>query len=148
MKIETTRKPELVIPVASMADIAFLLIVFFMLTSTIIKESGIDLNLPQAKKTEEKKVREKSIVVTRQGQFYLNGVPMSPERIEAELATLLQNAKTEDERAVTIKGDKVAEYQHIVTAIDMVNRLDGTLVLILEEDGPGGDASGKVSLTP
>lgn len=148
MKIKTTQQPELVIPVASMADIAFLLIVFFMLTSTMIKESGIELTLPQAKKVEEKKVREKSIVVSAKGQLYFNGVPMGADSIERELSIALEGAQTPEARTVTIKGDKATPYQDIITAIDIVNRLDGTMVLILEEgDGAAQPNEGKVTAT-
>ena len=148
MRIQTTQKPDLVIPVGSMADIVFLLIIFFMLTTTMVKESGIDLTLPQARKTEEKKVREKSIIVSKSGQLYLNGVPMSADQLEAELARLLKDARTDDDKSVTIKGDKSAEYQNIVTAIDIVNRLDGILVLIMEEERGGAEPPAKVTATP
>ena len=126
----------------------FLLIIFFMLTSTIVKESGIELTLPQAKKTEQKKVREKSIVISKKGQYYFNGVPMSPEAIEQSLADMLKDAKDDEARSVTIKADKTIEWQTVVTAIDIVNRLDGIMVLIMEEETAAGASSGPVTATP
>ncbi len=148
MKIRTSRKTEATIPLSSMADVAFLLIIFFMLTSTIVKESGIELTLPQAKKTEQKKVREKSIVISKKGQYYFNGVPMSPEAIEQSLADMLKDAKDDEARSVTIKADKTIEWQTVVTAIDIVNRLDGIMVLIMEEETAAGASSGPVTATP
>lgn len=149
MKIKTTQKTDASIPLSSMADVAFLLIIFFMLTSTMVQESGIELTLPQAKKTEQKKTREKSIVISKKGQYYLNGVPMSPEAIEQALTDLLKGAKDDEARSVTIKADKSIEWQTVVTAIDIVNRLDGILVLIMEEEGPAGaGSSGPVTATP
>ena len=148
MKIKTTQKTDATIPLASTADVAFLLIIFFMLTSTMVKESGIELTLPQAKKTEQKKMREKSITISKKGQYYFNGVPMSPEAIEQSLGESLKDAKGDEARSVTIKADKSIEWQTVVTAIDIVNRLDGILVLIMEEEGSGAATpSGPVTAT-
>ena len=86
-------------------------------------------------------------MVTKKGQMYLNGVPMSAERLETDLGELLKGAKDDEARAVTIKADKACEYQSVVSAIDVVNRLDGILVLIMEEEGTPAQ-SGPVTVSP
>ncbi len=134
MKIKTSGRLEQTIPTGSMADIVFLLIIFFMLTSTLVKESGIELTLPQAKKTEQKKMQRRSITVSKSGKLYYNGVPLGAAAVEEQLAESLDGVEGIENRGVSIKGDKETDYQHIVTAIDIVNRLDGNLILILEEE--------------
>jgi biopolymer transport protein ExbD len=129
----------------TMADVALQIVfILFMLTTTLSPEtwSSVELNLPQVKKAAQKFVKEKSIAITRSHQYHFNGVPMSPEAIEKALGDLLQGA-TGDERAVTIKTDKSVDYQSVVTAIDIVNRLDGQIVLVVEEEGHG-----SVTATP
>ncbi|MCD6382704.1 MAG: biopolymer transporter ExbD, partial [Candidatus Hydrothermae bacterium] len=52
MKIRQKKEMKVVIPTASTSDIAFLLIIFFMLTTVFRKELGLKVTLPQAKRTE------------------------------------------------------------------------------------------------
>lgn len=151
MKVRAAQRQETYIFMITMADVALQLVfILFMVTSILNPQtwSAIELALPQAKKSEQKTwVKEKSITISKKGQYYLNGVPMATEAIEAGLADLLKDA-TGDARAVMVKADKTCDYQSVVAAIDIVNRLDGMLVLIVEEEGPSGGAGGSVSAAP
>ncbi len=99
-------RAEAEIPTSSMADIAFLLIVFFMVSTTLLEEKGLPLVLPEA--GQQKKVPSKNIVhvvVGTDGQIKIDGTQLSLAEvrmnIEAKLAarpgTLIVSVKTHPE---------------------------------------------------
>jgi len=99
-------QPEAEIPTASMADIAFLLIVFFMVSTTLLEEKGLPLVLPEA--GEQKKVPSKNIVhvvIGEDAQIKVDGAPLSLEEVRMEIeqklierpGTLIVSVKTHPE---------------------------------------------------
>lgn len=99
-------QPEAEIPTASMADIAFLLIVFFMVSTTLLEEKGLPLVLPEA--GEQKKVPSKNIihvVVGEDGQIKIDGDAFSLVEVRANIerklierpGTLIVSLKTHPE---------------------------------------------------
>jgi len=83
MRIKRIAKPKVIIPTASMADIAFLLIIFFMLTTVFRKERGQKLILPSAKSTERilKRKHLSYIWLTKDGKIFVMDQRVSPQRI-------------------------------------------------------------------
>lgn len=83
-------QPEAEIPTASMADIAFLLIVFFMVSTTLLEEKGLPLVLPEA--GEQKKVPSKNIVhvvIGQEGGIKIDGSPFNLEDVRTQIETKL-----------------------------------------------------------
>ena len=75
---------------SSMTDIVFLLLIFFMLTSTLVSPNALKLLLPSSKaKTLEKQTI--SISITKDIQFYINETPVSETTIEKELELIINN---------------------------------------------------------
>jgi len=134
VKVKQTRKPSAVIPVVAMSDIAFLLIVFFMLISKPTEE-GIELNLPSAKSSKEKEVNQKSISIEKNGQMFLAGRAVNAAELEVELAKMLEKAETDEERVVAIKADEATLYKFAFKAIDIVNKVGGIPALISDTGG-------------
>lgn len=100
------RKP-VPVPVASMGDIAFLLIIFFMVCSEITKEKDVPLVLPMSEYVEKV---EKSIVarvsVDESGQIWLDGKGVnSAKDIEWGVRAMLANTVSDEQRHVQFKCD-------------------------------------------
>jgi biopolymer transport protein ExbD len=96
-------QPEAEIPTASMADIAFLLIVFFMVSTTLLEEKGLPLILPES--GQQKKVPSKNIVhvvIGAEGNVKIDGFPIDisavkddiEDKLEARPGTLIVSVKT------------------------------------------------------
>ena len=95
------------VPVASMGDIAFLLIIFFMVCSELSKEKDVPMVLPMSEYVEK---LEKEIVARVQideaGQIYLDGVGVaSPKDVEWGLRAMLASTVSDDQRHVQFKCD-------------------------------------------
>lgn len=75
---------------ASMTDLVFLLLIFFMLTASFVTPSGLPVNLPTSKASTIE-VQKVSITVTKDLNYYINDKLVSKNTLEAELRPLLKS---------------------------------------------------------
>ena len=110
---------------SSMTDIVFLLLIFFMLTSTLVSPNALKLLLPSSKaKTLEKQTI--SISITKDIQFYINENPVLENTIEQELKLIINN---EQEPAIILHTDKSVAIEHVVRVMDIAYRNKYKIVL-------------------
>ena len=120
------------IPTSSMADIAFLLLIFFLVTTTIDVDTGIGMTLPPEldETIEPPPVRERNllkILINAQGQVLLEDLPSSVGQIRNEVLTHVRNMGV-DERysesptkaVVSIKTDRQTPYDLYIQTLDEV----------------------------
>ena len=122
---------------SSMTDVIFLLLIFFMVTSTIIFPSAIDVNLPESsEQTTVKPVTE--VYIDRDYQMYIVAdrndstkllsipKPVTEEQLRAELAAIHQKDST---RAIALYADSTVDYGRVVGVLDMAARNNQRMVL-------------------
>ena len=110
---------------SSMTDIVFLLLIFFMLTSTLVSPNALKLLLPSSKaKTLEKQTI--SISITKDIDFYINENKVTAASIEQELKLLINN---ETEPAIILHSDKTVAIEHVVKIMDIAYRNKYKIVL-------------------
>ncbi|HEX5743178.1 MAG TPA: biopolymer transporter ExbD [Flavobacteriaceae bacterium] len=103
---------------ASMTDIVFLLLIFFMITSTLVTTSALDILLPKAEgKTENKKAV--SITITKNLEYFIDNKSSSIETVEQELAALL---KSEENPSLILRAEEGVPIEYAVTIMDIANR--------------------------
>lgn len=92
MNLQSRNKVDAAFSMASMTDLIFLLLIFFMLTSSFVTPSGLPVNLPSsvASTIEVQKV---SITVTKELQFYVNDKKVTKATLEGELKSRLAGNK-------------------------------------------------------
>ncbi|MEO1054917.1 MAG: biopolymer transporter ExbD [Bacteroidota bacterium] len=88
MDLRSKHKVDPAFSMSSMTDIIFLLLVFFMLTSSFITPSGLPVNLPSAAESRVE-IQKVSITVTKDGQYFVNDKKITRGRIEGELRSKL-----------------------------------------------------------
>lgn len=113
---------EAEIPTASMADIAFLLIIFFILTTTFAREKGIKFVLPEQKQQEVKLKKDKLIVVAinDQGKVFVNDQPTTFEDLHDQIKKYLEE---NNKRIVYIKTHEDAAYEKMIKAFDVAKQV-------------------------
>ena len=110
---------------SSMTDIVFLLLIFFMLTSTLVSPNALKLLLPSSnEKTLEKQTI--SISITKDIQFYINEKPIAESAIEQELKLLISN---EQEPGIILHTDKSVAIEHVVKIMDIAYSNEYKIVL-------------------
>jgi len=133
--VKEKRKADPTIPVVAMSDIAFLLIIFFLVTTNFMKESHIRLKLPKAEAAEKEEKVKNSVSVDENGVIWLNGA--ETESLKLDLANLL-GAKKGEHRKVFLKCHKELTYSEYMPVIQEINEAGGILVLKTDEKGPSG----------
>ena len=105
------------INITSLIDVMFLLLIFFMVTSTFKNQPAIDLALPRSSTAQEVLLAPTIIYLTRDGQLFLDNVTVSKQELSARLRQL-QAATGEDQ--VVLRADEQAEHGTVVGLIDLI----------------------------
>ena len=112
----------------SMTDIVFLLLIFFMLTSTLVTVSAIDVLLPKAGgKTENNK--SVAVTITNKSLFYINKTRVSAARLEREI---LKSVGGDKKKTIVIRGDKDVPYKNVMKVIDIANKNKLKMILAVK----------------
>lgn len=108
-------------------DISLVLLIIFLVTSSIIVRQSIDVDLPRAASGAESAPSTVAVVLTAEGELFFNGEPTT----ESELATLIRREADNDEqlRAI-ISADRGVDYGAVVDLIDIV-KLNGAAAFAL-----------------
>jgi biopolymer transport protein ExbD len=120
----TTKKVSEEIPTASMADIAFLLIIYFMVTTTFAATRGLDFSLPKDDQNDTPLVdKEESVLIEIQpgGVLVVDGKPMP---LEAILEYLKPKLERNPSKPVIIRPDPEAEYGYMVDVFDELRQAE------------------------
>ena len=113
---------------SSMTDIVFLLLIFFMLTSTLVTVSAIDVLLPKAGgKTENS--TSVAVSITKESDFFIDKSKIAPNNLEQELLVKVGPNK---EKTVVIRGDKDVPYKNVMKIIDIANRNKLKMILAVK----------------
>ncbi|HMN44806.1 MAG TPA: biopolymer transporter ExbD [Povalibacter sp.] len=125
MKLRPSETEEPELNMTPLIDVVLLLLIFFMVSTTFVKESHIDLQLPQAS-TEappETKGAPIEITITASGEYRVNGQTLlnnSPATLSAAVSKVAGSGR---DSSVTIRADARTTHQSVVTAMDVVGRL-------------------------
>ena len=105
------------IEIIPMIDIMMFLLVFFIvITLRMIQGTGIQLDLPSSKTTQELKPTQITVGVQKDGAMYVDGQPYNAEGLKS----LLESAKRDNEKlAVILAGDKELTYQNTLKVMDV-----------------------------
>jgi biopolymer transport protein ExbD len=109
MGLQSKNKIDASFSMSSMTDIIFLLLIFFMLTSSFITPSGLPVNLPSSEASDIV-MQEVTVSVTKDLQFSVNDKIVSRDQIKSELAILLEGKKGQ----VVLHIDKEVPVEYLV----------------------------------
>ncbi len=127
--IKKKKLPEANIPTSSMADIAFLLLIFFLVATVIDVDSGIGMTLPEyvedLETVEVPKDRMAAILINETGDVLLDGQPISLFQITTTLKPRIQSKidlPSNKKLIVSIKTDRKTVYNAYISALDQVKQ--------------------------
>ncbi|HZW62433.1 MAG TPA: biopolymer transporter ExbD [Flavobacteriaceae bacterium] len=113
---------------SSMTDIVFLLLIFFMLASTLVTTNAIDILLPKASgKTENKK--SVAVSITKDLRYYVDQKLVGVSVLESELKTLLAN---ESQPTIVLRAEKSVPVENVVSVMDIANRNKFKVILAVK----------------
>lgn len=120
MAIKSRNKRKVEFNMASMSDLVFLLLIFFMITSTLISPNAIKLLLPNSSSKTMAK-QNVTIYINDQFNYYLDKRRVEEQNLESVLAQELQ---AYDQGTIVLRSDKSVPVQYVVNVIDAVNQIN------------------------
>lgn len=120
------------IPTASMADIAFLLLIFFLVTTTIDMDKGLSLVLPPPGETKEiPKKNISNLLINAQGKVMIDKEPVELRDIKGVIQKKLA---ANDKLIISVKTHTKTKYQSYIFVLDQLKQSKATRISIAEPD--------------
>jgi biopolymer transport protein ExbD len=127
MNLAPKKREEPDVNLTPMIDVVFLLLLFFMVSTSFIKESSLKVDLPEATGQAMAEQDEPiDIVINAKGQFLINDITLEQPSPEQLSETLKQVVAGNTDPHIIISADANAEYQNIVSAMDTAQQLGYT----------------------
>ena len=128
MNLRGRNKVDPTFNMSSMTDIVFLLLIFFMLTSTLVTVSAIDVLLPKAGgKTENQ--TSVAVTITGKSVFYIGKTKVTSAKLEQEI---LKQVGVDKKKTIVIRGDKEVAYKNVMKVIDIANKNKLKMILAVK----------------
>lgn len=123
MQVQADNKPYDDINVTPMLDLAYVLLVIFIIMTTASVQ-GIKVDLPKASNTPSlAKPKTKAITITEEGRIFLDAYPVTLAELETRLAQLKAADPT---LPVIVKGDARVQYEKVIEVLDLMGKLEIT----------------------
>ncbi|MDR2979572.1 MAG: biopolymer transporter ExbD [Bacteroidales bacterium] len=115
----------------AMSDLVFLLLIFFMITSTLVSPNVINIFLPKSDSGKQSTSRNIEVYINENKEYFVNPVgENAPATPYEELLSVLMDAVANDQsdqQAIILRSDKSVPIENVVILMDVLNELNGTL---------------------
>jgi biopolymer transport protein ExbD len=125
MKFLQPNRSEPEINLTSLIDVILLLLVFFMVTTSFVRESELTIRLPEVEDDAPVAVEkgDLEITITANGSYFVNNRALVDDRPVTLRAAIMRSMSDVNARRVTILADSKAAHQSVVTAMDVAGKL-------------------------
>ncbi|RJP22380.1 MAG: biopolymer transporter ExbD [Candidatus Abyssobacteria bacterium SURF_5] len=115
IKVRERRRKKPAINITSLIDVMFLLLIFFMVSTTFAEHPGIKLELPKAKTGEPNTLDPLVLTLTKAGDMFLNDVAVDEEQLRVRL----KSASNRPDASLVLRADKDVPYGFVIHAMDI-----------------------------
>lgn len=135
MNLRPKKQEEPDVNITPLIDVVFLMLIFFMVSTTFQKESAVKVDLPKASQQEEQETDEQFVEVTvnSAGEYFINRAKVLNRDPKTLKAAILKHAGSNNERPFIIRADAKAPHQSVVTVMDVAGQLGFTRISIPTE---------------
>jgi len=136
LSLRPRTQPE--VNLTSLIDVVLLLLIFFMVSTSFVKQSQIAIRLPEADSAPvvEEPPKQIDIMITETGVYLINNRELINNRPETIRNALQKVSAGDNSLPLTISADANAKHQHVVTAMDVAGRLGFTQISIATVNDP------------
>ena len=127
MQFLEKKRRKVIINITSLIDVLFLLLIFFMVSSTFIEQPGMKLELPESKSSSTEKIKELILEINADQSLVLNQQPVTMAELEKKFNVLLPSL---EEKSLVLKADKNVPHGTVVKVMDLA-KLSGLEKLII-----------------
>lgn len=128
MKFHSRLQEEPFINLTSLIDVVFLLLLFFMVSTTFERAAALKIDLPEASEVENLAAAPDRLemVIAADGRMYLNDQQLADDRVETITAAFKQEAGSDRTLPLLLRADRETPHHFVVTAMDVAAQLGFT----------------------
>lgn len=124
MKFPRKVKEPVDINLAPLIDVVFILLLFFVVTTTFTRETQLKVDLPQAVSgTEAVEASPIEILIAQNGMYSVNGLTPPSNNLSGLMQLISEQATNDSQMSILLSADAAAPHQSVVTAMDAVAKL-------------------------
>ncbi len=130
---------DAIVNVTSLIDVTFILLIFFMITTTFAKPNKQlpMITLPEATNVEDqKKQADIEVIIDEKGNYYINGQQLMSNDISSLSRALEKEKENKKDAYVLIKGDEKTTYQSVINVFDAITKLSMGVTLNYDDTSP------------
>jgi biopolymer transport protein ExbD len=114
------KKRRVMINITSLIDVMFLLLIFFMVTSTFLDQPGMKLELPSAESAEVARVEKLILYISSDEEVVFNGQPVALDDLEETMRTALSDI---EDRTLVLNADRTVQHGTVIRVMDIAKKL-------------------------
>ncbi|MGI9201456.1 MAG: ExbD/TolR family protein [Woeseiaceae bacterium] len=144
MRLNLRPRAQVEVNLTSLIDVVLLLLIFFMVSTSFVKQSQITISLPEAESSAPaaEAPEQIEIMIAATGLYMVNGRELINSRPETIRNAIQKVSNGDNSLPLTISADANAKHQDVVTAMDVAGRLGFTQISIATVNEPDGDQPG------
>lgn len=135
MQFNPRKKRRVLINITSLIDVLFLLLIFFMVTSTFLEQPGMKLELPSAESAEVARIEKLVLHIRSDDEVVFNGLPVALDDLEETMRAALSEI---EDRTLVLNADRTVQHGTVVRVMDISKKLGLERLVIgikAQEDG-------------
>ena len=131
MKFHNDNNPGPKLNMTSLIDVVFLLLIFFMVTTTFEKQAKLKIQLPEATEKVNPQAQDQVVIsISQKGSIYINNNELLNSKYASIATSLKQILKGDEKPPIVIRADADAAHKHVVTVMDVLADMGFTSVSI------------------
>jgi biopolymer transport protein ExbD len=140
MRLNLRPRAQVEVNLTSLIDVVLLLLIFFMVSTSFVKQSQITISLPEAESSAPaaETPEQIEIMIAATGLYMVNGRELINSRPETIRNAIQKVSNGDNSLPLTISADANAKHQDVVTAMDVAGRLGFTQISIATVNEPDG----------
>ena len=126
MKFRRKPRENVEINLASLIDVVFILLLFFVVTTTFTRETQLKVDLPEAASgtpPEQTELKQLEVLIAVDGSYSLNGKQLLKSDLDSLMAALQKESAGDNSLPLTISADGKTPHQAVITAMDAAGKL-------------------------
>lgn len=144
MRLNLRPRAQVEVNLTSLIDVVLLLLIFFMVSTSFVKQAQITISLPEAESATvmPEAPEQIDIMISATGTYMVNGRELINSRPETIRNALQKVSDGDNSLPLTISADANAKHQDVVTAMDVAGRLGFVQISIATVNEPDGEQPG------
>ena len=126
MKFRRKERDNVDIPLVSLIDVVFILLLFFVVTTTFTRETQLKVDLPEAATgtpPEQTELKQLEILIAADGSYSLNAKQLLKSDLPSLMAALQKESEGDNSLPLIISADAKTQHQAVITAMDAAGKL-------------------------